>query len=319
MYQSIYILVNTLIKINQLKLKIWRKKDMNKFFFKSLSNKSIIVSTIIVSLLILSATTAIPQAQGKVVNDQIDRYEEARSFATLLNDLKNDQSIPDQQRFSLPFWQTLLSLLLRLLRNKLTGIDGFEIPDLGGNGFFGRFSGILSILMNMLMMVLKLIIKGIVSVVGSILRILGSIVLIIMLILSGLQTGLASTAFFSVFLGIVSKIVIQALSFIGAPIYAIIAALLSISSGSLMGGLSFVLFSLLAIIIFFAIPIAIVVGILFIFGDELPTIEEIIEYIKGLFGDLLPDDLLDQFQSNGTGLIYMIRSIIKGLVNGNIA
>ncbi|MFH1013875.1 MAG: hypothetical protein V1769_05145 [Thermoplasmatota archaeon] len=350
---------------------------MNTSTIYSLKRRTILFSTLLVTLLFLSATTAVPQAQGKVVNDQLDRIETIRSYTTLiesissidtetqsksycllligisdrlidaiahpeqlqdtqledlipecpadeaitnellvekteqtilslqqtLDDLDESDSTPDEAKLSIPFWQTLISWLLKLLKNKLTGDNDGGIPDGGNAGFFETLLSILSALMVIPMMILKLLVKGLVGVIGGIIKILGSIVIIFLLFLAGIQTSLTLGAFFFIFLGFMSKIGIQAFSIIGAPIFALIAAQISVSTGSLLGGLSMALFSILSIIILFALPIAIIGILILVIGG-------------------LPDDIGDfdfNFTPDGTGLLYMILSMIASFFKTSTA
>lgn len=258
---------------------------MNKIIQKSVNRKLLVFSTMFISSLILLASTAVPQTQGKVITDQIDRYEQLRTYTTLLT--TSDESSPAIQKLLSPFWQILFSWLLKLFKNTLMGLNGIITPDGDGNGFSGRFSGLLSILMNIIMTLFKFILKGIVSVVSTFVKIIGSIILLFILMLLKLQTNLTSGAVFLMFIGIVSKITTKVLSALKAPLQAIIAALISLTMGSLVGSLSFVLLALLSVVTLFAIPIGIVAAIaillLSLSGENLTDIiDSIIEFIQDL-------------------------------------
>jgi len=349
---------------------------MNSFASRSIKRKTVLFSTILVTLLVISATTVVPQSQGKVVNDQLGRYEVYQQFNSLLetlsmegtdiasskicslllsisnilidaisdptnledlniqeimsdssitepiseenlvaetektilslqtalDELQDSNTIPGEQKLNISFWQTLLSWLFQLLKNKLTGGDtNSGTPDGGNGGFFETLLSILSAIMVIPIMILKVLVKGLVGVIGGILKILGSIVVIFLLFLAGTQTTLTLGAFFLIFLGLMSKIGIQAFSIIGAPIFAIIAAQLSVSTGSLLGGLSMALFSVLGIIILLALPLAIIALIFLAGGDSSGS----------------PDFNFNlDFMGNGT--LYMILSIIASWIgSGN--
>ena len=100
-----------------------------------------------------------------------------------------------------------------------------------------------------------------------------------------------------------SKYGIKALSIIGAPIFAMIAAQFSISMGTILGGISQVIFSVLAILLLFALPIGIAAIIYFALGGT----------DEGGDGGL---DLRNiNLDLEKTGLIYMILSNISSVLN----
>jgi hypothetical protein len=342
----------------------------------NLKKKTILISTILISLLILSANTAVPQAQGKVVTDKLDEYETYRSLTSiiesmttvdeeaasttvcrlllsitnylndalinpeLLNDfsleelesnikesetvtpetllketettlyaidatiqeLQETDDITGEQKLTLSFWQNIINWLLQLLKNKLTSGDGSGLPDGGGNlNLLELLKSILSAAMIIPVMILKALVSGIVGIINGVLKILGSILVIFLLLLAGLQTSLTLGAFFFIFLGLMSKVGIKAFSIIGAPIFALIAAQISVSSGSLLGGISMALFSILGIIILLALPLSIAALLYFTRGSN--------------DGD--GSDFDFNFDFEGTGIIYMILSLLANILNGS--
>ena len=344
----------------------------------NIKKKSMIFSTFFITLLIISATTAVPQAQGKVVTDQLDEYETYRTLVSTieslttideetasstlcllllsineqlidaltdpdslqdfdlstiveivqnneavsqdillerteaslkdldqtLEQLQLSETLPSEQKLSIPFLQTLISWLLQLLKNKLTGDNGGGLPDGGNGGFFEILMSILSAAMVIPIMILKALANGLVGLINGILKILGSIIVIFLLMLAGMQTTLTLGAFFFIFLGLMSKVGIKAFSIIGAPIFALIAAQFSVSLGSMIGGIAMALFSVLGIIILLALPLSII-GLLFFAGGSNDDDDD------GGGG------INFNFDFEGTGIIYMLLSLFASMLNGS--
>lgn len=318
---------------------------MNLFARYLIKGKTTIFLTFIITLLLISTTTAVPQAQGQILNDQIDRYDTVRDFNTLLEtvsteqtdaeesntysmlitlsnkliellsnseniamtDILSDDSFqplltdnldelndPKSQKLDFQFWQTLITWLINLLKNRITGDGDGGIPIGDGLNFLEILKSIFASLSGILGILFKILAKGITGLITGIIKIIVSIISIFLLFLAGIQTVLTLGAFFFLFLGIMAKIGIQAVSIIGAPLFAILSALISVSLGTLIGNLSMILFSLIALVVLFALPIGIAALIFYFIND-------------GSFE--LPDFNFDP-ELNRTGLLYMILSVI---------
>jgi hypothetical protein len=152
---------------------------------------------------------------------------------------------------------------------------------------------------------LKIILNAAINLIGGLLRIIGAVIAIILLFLAGTQTVLTLGAILMLFLGVMSKYGIKALSIIGAPIFAIIAAQLSISLGTVIGGISTVIFSILAILLLFALPISIAALIYFILGGTEENNNEELN-IRNI-----------DFNLDRTGPLYMMLSIIMNSIDNS--
>jgi len=318
---------------------------MTRFAPHILIKKKLLFLSIIIAALLISTTTAVPQAQGQILNDQIDRYETVRefnnlletvsteqtdaeesntytmlltlsnkfielfsnsenidmsdilsedSFQTLLTDDLDELNDPASQKLDFQFWQKLITWLINLLKNRIIGDGDGGIPGGDGLNFLEIFKNILASLSGILGILFNILAKGITGLISGIIKIIVSIVVIFLLFLAGIQTVLTLGAFFFLFLGIMAKIGIQAVTIIGAPIFAILSALISISAGSIIGNLSMILFSLIALVVLFALPIGIVALVFYFIND-------------GSFE--IPDFSFDP-EFNRTGLLYMILSVI---------
>lgn len=260
--------------------------------FKGGRRKGVLFGVIAIVLIFVSSTTMVPQVQGATAVKQLDRVYSSPIFilAKMFKQFSNkDIPLYGSDVDKMGFIKNLISLLLSILKK----------GDIRNSG------SILNFLMSLLsipILIIKILIKAGSALIGSILKVIGAIVGIIALIFLGLQTGLTLTALLIILMGFISKIGIKIFAVIGAPIFALLAAQLSILSGTLIGGVSMILHSFIAIAIFLAIPITIaaVVYLLISGGDG---------------GGGSPSG--NEWGSNlGSDLIYMILSIIAYYLKG---
>jgi hypothetical protein len=284
-----------------------------------------IFGAILVSILFISTVTAVPQVNSKPLMEKINENEKNLEKARTLLE-SSDDPLNEDSSFLL---NLLISILMRILEkyinvdvlnnilnslkngqadtnlantilNILRGI--FENNNILNDGPNNRnilniVGTILKTIMTIIASLLKIFINAVIGIVGGLLRIIGAIITIIFLLLAGTQTILTLGAILMLFYAVLSKLGIKALSIIGAPIFALIASLLSISFGTVFAGLSSTLFSILAVILLFAIPIVIGLGIYYFMGDNIDGNDD-----EGLGFDI---------DFDRTGLIYMILSILK--------
>ena len=272
-----------------------------------------------------SALTIVPQVNGKPLMDTINQKEEIETLVenieqTMNNSTSDDSSILNNlliQLLSMVFgdlidiemltnlfngdtdssiFTTIFSMIKGMLQNENGENDS---PDPSGNNILNIILTMLQSIFSITMTLLKILANAAISLIWGILRIIGAIVTIILLFLAGTQTVLTLGAVLMLFLGIMSKYGIKALSIIGAPIFAMIAAQATISLGTIIGGISQVIFSVLAILLLFALPIGIGAAIYLLLGGT--------DEGEGGGLDLSNIDLtLDD-----TGLLYMILSNIS--------
>ncbi len=263
--------------------------------FKGGRRKGVLFGVIAIVLIFVSSTTMVPQVQGATAVKQLDKYSSPffLVMAMLNRILKKDYSLKDVPSYGSDsiksgFLKSLISFILSLLKK----------GDIKGGSILNFLMALLSIPI----LIIKIFFKAGVALIGSILKIIGAIIGIIVIIFLGLQTGLTLTALLTILMGFISKIGIKIFAVIGAPIFALLAAQLSILSGTLIGEVSMVLHSFIAIAIFLAIPITIAAVVyLLISGGE------------GGGGSSSGNE----WGSNlGSDLIYMILSIIAYYLKG---
>ena len=138
-------------------------------------------------------------------------------------------------------------------------------------------------------MILKGSINGLIGITIGVLRSICALIKLVILSFTGAQGILTLTAFFIIFIGVMSKIGIKFFSNIASPVLAIITARLVPAIGSLLGGLSLAIHSALALLIIFAIPIAIAIIIIVLAtllgGGNITAI--LASVLKTIFGILI--------------------------------
>jgi len=130
----------------------------------------------------------------------------------------------------------------------------------------------------------------------GVLRCISALIRLVILFFAGAQGMLTLTAFFVIFMGIMSRIGLKLFANIAAPIFALITARLIPAIGALFGGLSLAVHSLVALLIVFAIPIAIAMIIVVLGGEDITaTLASVLEAIFGIL-ILVPglEDILHQ-------------------------
>ena len=245
--------------------------------------------------------SSIPKKSSKNdVNDLVKQTEESlQNLQYTVDSLSTSES--NIQSIDLSFLQTIISILTTFLRNNLINDDG-GIGDSNGS-IFSKISNILGVIISIITFILKGIMQGVSLLIGGILKVIVALVSIVLLIIGAIQTSLTIGAFFLIFLGFVSKIGLRVFSILGAPVFALLAAQFTISAGNLLGGLSMGLLSILALLVFFALPLIVVGGLFYLSG--------------GL--DENDDDDGSSFNFNfnydGNGPLYMLISVILNILN----
>lgn len=285
--------------------------------------------TLFVILLVLSTFTIVPQVNGKPIMDKINEKEEIQTLVEdieqiMSNSTTDDSSVLNNLLIRLLSMvlgdmvnsemltniingdsdSSLLTTIMNMIKGMIQNENGDNTtPDSTNNTILNIILTILKSIFTITMTVLKILANAAIGLIIGILRIIGAIVTIILLFLAGTQTVLTLGAVLMLFLGVMSKYGIKALSIIGAPIFAIIAAQAAISFGTILGNISLVVFSILAILLLFALPLGIGAAIYFLLGgtDEGEGDRLNLENIN-----LTVDD---------TGLLYMILSNIASMIS----
>lgn len=241
---------------------------------------------------------AIQNAAEKISNDEICKTDVVsktqtciNSLYTVIDNMLTNEELSEEESYVFETLKNYVSKLQILLNEETPDEDTvFNSGSNGNDGFLQKLWSILMTILLIPLMILKGVFKGSVVILGGLLKGIGSIVTIILLMLAGFQTSLVLAGFFIIYIGILSKIGIKIFAAIGAPIFAILSASLTLAIGSVLGNISVVIHSILAVLTIFAIPLIIIAAVVF---------------------------LLSEPEGNGDGLLYIMASYIAYLLGGN--
>ncbi len=197
-----------------------------------------------------------------------------------------DDTTPQQQ-----------SILFNLLKNLLTKLlsNIVNVDAITGEGFLDIIMTILGLFSSLPSLILKILGQGATMIIQSFIRIIRAIISMILLFIGGVQLALLIGGLFFIFLGFASKLGIKAFSIVAAPLFAVMAIMFSLATGTLIGGTSLILNFAIGFLITFAIPIGLIIGILYFFDFDF------------------------NIGGNEDGLLYMLASIIASIFNPSTA
>ncbi len=184
-----------------------------------------------------------------------------------------------------------LSFFLDILKDKTTNIDDLSTtPWITNQNLVAQ--NLINLVMLIIMVILFLLDGGFIAIImgaasgilSAIVFVLGAIVGTIILLIMGLQGILSFAAIFVFLLGIVSKVVINVLSTLGAPLLAYLTWKLTGIMGGILGHVSLALLSLAALLLLLGLPISLGLVILALAGGDggdnnttrLPVIMELV-------------------------------------------
>ncbi|MCK5258672.1 MAG: hypothetical protein KAJ69_04060 [Thermoplasmatales archaeon] len=239
-------------------------------------------------------TSAIQNAAEKIDRGEIDEKDVIFKIQDCLNLLSTiiDERLIEKELSNeeLIAFRTLKTYVLKLQ----SMIDGEALnsnisTEKGGDGLLQKLISIILIILLIPFMILKGVISGVIGIITGTLCGIGALIKLVVLLFAGVQSMLMLTAFFVIFIGIMSRIGIKLFAAAGAPIFAIITSRLIPAIGSLLGGLSLAIHSLAALLIILAIPIviALIVGIIILLLDEEENPPEILALILETISGIL--------------------------------
>ena len=195
--------------------------------------------------------------------------------------------------------KTYLLKLQSLIDNEASNSDTANEKE--KEGLLQRLVTIILILLLIPFMILKGVISGLIGIIGGVIRGIFALVKLVILLFVGLQSALTLTAFFVIFMGIMSKIGINLFSRVGAPLLAFILARMIPAVGSFLGGLSLAVHSLTALLIILAIPLSIaliIVLLVILLGEGGGMVAILAPVLETIFGILITipglEDILQQ-------------------------
>lgn len=124
---------------------------------------------------------------------------------------------------------------------------------------------VLSLLLTLLLLpllVLQGVLQAALGVIGGLIRCVLLLVKIVLLVVVGVQSVLTLSALGIIFMGIMSKLALKLFTLVASPLAGIIASRITSLIGNLLGSVSLVMHSFVALALIFAIPLSIAVLVL---------------------------------------------------------
>jgi len=251
--------------------------------YLGLRKKVVVLCAISIALLFVSSATAVPQVNGSIAVEKIDKVAEIETIFKILSEKIN-----------------------KILGNNDISEDDVILESNNNNG-----NGLLSRVFSIILELLKTFTQGAIGLLEGLLRFIGSLLSIILLIFARLQTTLTIAGFYMIYAGIMSKIGIKILSILSVPLRALLSSKLTIKIGELLGYLSIVFHDLLAVLIVLAIPLLIVAAVLILLGEE------------GVFQDLFDtfntwfQESSNPVKNRSNGILYIMASCLACYLGKN--
>jgi len=249
--------------------------------------------------------SAIQSAAEKIDREKIDEKDVILKtqnclnlLSTTINEMLTEKELSNEELILFKTLKTYVLKMRPLIDEEVLNSDISTEQE--KEELIQKLLSIILILLLIPFMILSGVINGVTGIIRGVLRCISALIRLVILFFAGAQSILTLTAFFVIFMGIMSKIGLKLFAKIVAPIFALITARLIPAIGKLFGGLSLAVHSLVALLIIFAIPIAIamiivVVAIILGGGDITATLASILETVFGIL-ILVPglEDILHQ-------------------------
>ena len=245
--------------------------------------------------------SAIQSAAEKIEREEIDEKDVILKtqdcldlLATTIDEMLTEKELSNEELILFKTLKTYVLKMQSLIDDEVLNSDISTEQEKGG--LIQKLLSIILILLLIPFMILKGVINGVIGIIMGVLRCISALIRLVILFFAGAQGMLTLTAFFVIFMGIMSRIGLKLFANIAAPIFALITARLIPAIGALFGGLSLAVHSLVALLIVFAIPIAIAMIIVVLGGEDITaTLASVLEAIFGIL-ILVPglEDILHQ-------------------------
>jgi len=233
--------------------------------------------------------SAIQSAAEKIEREEIDEKDVILKtqdcldlLSITIDEMLTEKELSNEELILFKTLKTYVLKMQSLTDDEILNSDISTEQEKGG--LIQKLLSIILILLLIPFMILKGVIKGVIGIIMGVLRCISALIRLVILFFTGAQGILTLTAFFVIFMGIMSRIGIKLFANIAAPIFALITARLIPAIGALFGGLSLAVHSLVALLIIFAIPIAIIAVIIVVLGGEdiTATLASVLEVVFGI-------------------------------------
>jgi hypothetical protein len=245
--------------------------------------------------------SAIQSAAEKIEREEIDEKDVILKtqdcldlLSTTIDEMLTEKELSNEELFLFKTLKTYVLKMQSLIDGEVLNSDISTEQETGG--LIQKLLSIILILLLIPFMILNGVINGVIGIIMGVLRCISALIRLVVLFFAGAQSILTLTAFFVIFMGVMSRIGLKLFSNIAAPVLALITARLIPAIGTLLGGLSLAAHSLVALLIIFAIPIAIAMIIIVLSGGDMTaTLASALEAVFGVL-ILVPglEDILHQ-------------------------
>jgi len=245
--------------------------------------------------------SAIQNAAEKIEREEIDEKNVILKtqdcldlLSTTIDEMLTEKELSNEELILFKTLKTYVLKMQSLIDDEVLNSDISTEQETGG--LIQKLLSIILILLLIPFMILNGVINGVIGIIMGVLRCISALIRLVVLFFAGAQSILTLTAFFVIFMGVMSRIGLKLFSNIAAPILALITARLIPAIGTLLGGLSLAIHSLVALLIIFAIPIAIAMIIIVLGGGDMTaTLASVVEVVFGVL-ILVPglEDILHQ-------------------------
>jgi hypothetical protein len=189
----------------------------------------------------------ISQIKDNLMNNDIEDYKNIRLNSKLR------EAFSDINEHSTKIKNEKISNIIDALFSKIGNYNIELIRD-------GILSKILSVIIFILLIpftILKTLILGAIGLISAVIRLVVSIIKLSILTITGIQGSLIIIGLFLIFMGWMSKIGLNIITKVASPVFSFILFRIIPNIGKMLGGITQMLYSILALIVIFAIPIAI--------------------------------------------------------------
>ena len=245
--------------------------------------------------------SAIQSAAEKIEREEIDEKDVILKtqdcldlLSTTIDEMLTEKELSNEELILFKTLKTYVLKMQSLIDDEVLNSDISTGQE--KEGLIQKLLSIILILLLIPFMILNGVINGVIGIIMGVLRCISALIRLVILFFAGAQSILTLTAFFVIFMGIMSRIGLKLFANIAAPILALITARLIPAIGTLLGGLSLAVHSLVALLIIFAIPIAIAMIIIVLGGGDMTaTLASVLETVFGVL-ILVPglEDILHQ-------------------------
>jgi hypothetical protein len=216
---------------------------------KLIRNKSIYLGVIASISLIISATILVPQVQGSLILKNKDD--------NILNKISSEVNSFFAERSKDKFI-SFFSKENNYIDKLIPSLDPPKISKI----MMQKFIGFFNLLITLPILLLKGIISGAISLLSGLIRTVLAIIKLTILSVACIQGALTFTGIFIIFLGLMTKFGFKIFSIMASPVFSVLVLRIIPAFGTLLGGLSLIIHSVVGLAIISALPVLLIILVL---------------------------------------------------------